>query len=385
MTVFSITGKWQENLKNVFRHTPGLFVLLVLLWSLFCFFHSPYPSFAFAEWLRIIFCFGLFAAAAYGLDKQQVRKVVVGLVVLGAGMATDGLLQYGVARSAGGTDAFGYMFGLFGDSENLGSFLMLLLPLAIQQALDQTNSEKLRLGSQAAALIMLIALAVNCTRSAWFAETAALCVMGGLTIWGQKNKQLLRRKQWPLFAIPAAVVIAALIIGGNTTMVSRRALSLTHVTKLNSFTDRQRKSAAAVHMAMAKPWIGWGLGTWAVTQQRWTGEGDSLPQVFARHDLWSRGGDQQSLAHNFYAQWAAETGAVGLSLYVGSLAAFFFFSLRRLPNLRFPQMRSFLISCLAAVTGGCLDALTSPAYNFPGVSGLLWLCIGLGTAASLGR
>lgn len=381
--VFSLVRAWKSNLNDAFRQTPAPFVLLLFLWSIFGFFHAPYPGFAFAEWLRVVFCLGTFSVAAYGLSKNQRRTVVSGLIVLGAGMAMEGLLQYGTARTSGGTETFGRIIGLFGDSENFGSFLMLLLPLAVGQALNRENPEHLRLGSQAAALLMLITLAVNCTRSAWIGEAAALILMGVLTARNQSPRRTSHRHNGMVFAAAAVTLLAALVIGGSTAMVSRRAISLTGATRLYSFTDRLRKSEAALRMASAQPFTGWGLGTWPVVQQHWTGESDTPAQVFARHDIWSRGGDQQSLAHNFYAQWTAETGAVGLGLYAGSLGAFFFFSLRRLPKLRSPQTRSFLISCIAATTGGCLDALTSPAYNFPGVSGLLWLCIGLGTAASL--
>ena len=383
----TFTRTWKASIGTAFRGTCGLLVLLVFCWTLFCFFRSPYPAFAFAEWLRVVFCSCLFAAAAYGLDRHQSRQVVTGLVVLGTAMSMYGLLQYGAARSAGGANAFDHMLGLFGDNENLGSFLMLLLPLAIRQALDRENSEMLRVGSQGAALLLLIALTVSCTRSAWLGEAAALGVMGMLMSRDQGRRKASRAeqrhpRQWLIFVLPVTVLVAALLVGGSTTMVSRRALSLTHTTALFSFTDRLYKSEAAARMTLAHPLAGWGLGTWPVTQRRWTGEGDSLPQVFARHDLWSRGGDQQSLAHNFYAQWAAETGLMGLGLYTATFASFFVFALRRLLSIKSVRTRGVLISCVAAVTGGCLDALTSPAYNFPAVSGLLWLCLGLGTAAS---
>ena len=383
-TFLSIKRAWTWSGARVWQNTAGPYVLLLFAWGSFGLFQSPYPKFAFAEWLRTLFCFGIFAVAAYGLTREQIRRTINGFVVLGAGMAMYGLLQFGMARSAGETESFDRVLGLFGDNENFGSFLMLLLPLAAQEALTRNSPELRRLGSQAAALLMLIALVVSGTRSAWIGEVFALTVMGLLFVRERGHAPLPQRRQWGLvFATIAVVVLGALVAGNSTRMVSDRALSLANTRNLYSFTDRVHKSDAALRMAEARPLTGWGLGTWPVVQQRWTGEGDTLAQVFARQDIWSRGGDQQSLAHDFYAQWAAETGFSGLFCYAAAFAAFFFFALRRLPRVRSPQMRSVLIACLAAAAGGCLDALTSPAYNFPGVSGLLWLCVGLGTAASL--
>lgn len=369
--------------ETLWRSTAGPFVVLLFAWGSFEFIHSPYPTFAFAEWLRTVFCLSIFAAAAYGLTREQVRFTINGLVALGAVMAMEGLLQFGVARSAGEIGAFGRVLGLFGDSENFGSFLMLLLPLAVRQVFDRDNSEVLRLGVQAAALIILIALVISCTRSAWIGESVALAIMGLLFAREQKHAPHSRRQWGIIVSVVAAVVLGALIAGSSTRMVSERASSLANARSLYSFTDRVRKSEAALQMAAARPLTGWGLGTWPVLQQRWTGEGDTSAQVFARQDIWSRGGDQQSLTHDFYAQWAAETGFSGLCFHTTAFIAFFFLTLRRLPQLRSPQTRGIVISCVAAAAGGCLDAFTSPAYNFPAVSGLLWLCVGLGTAASL--
>jgi len=383
LAFLSINRAWTRSGRIVWRSTAGPFVLLLFAWGSFGLFHSPYPNFAFAEWLRTVFCLGIFAVAAYGLTGEQVRRTINGLVIVGAGLAMYGLLQFGIAHSTGGDRSFDRVLGLFGDSENFGSFLMLLLPLATRQALDRDSPEMVRLGSQAAALLMLIALVVSCTRSAWIGEALALAIMGLLFV-RERGYVPLPRRQWTgVFAAVVAVVLGALVAGSSTLMVSERASSLANTRSLYSFTDRVHKSEAALRMAEAYPLAGWGLGTWPVVQQHWTREGDTPAQVFARQDLWSRGGDQQSLAHDFYAQWAAETGFSGLFCYAAAFVAFFVFALRRLPQVRSPQMRGILISSVAAAAGGCLDALTSPAYNFPGVSGLLWLCVGLGTAASL--
>ncbi len=379
--VLTLGRGWPTAGRGTWPGGLGLLLLALLLWSVFCGLRSPYPDFALAEWLRVILGLGVYSLAAYGLRAGQPRRVIGGLIVLGAGMAASGLLQFGAAREEGGGRAFDHMLGLFGDNENLGSFLMLLLPLTAGQALDRENNQALRLGAQAAGLIMLVTLAITCTRAAWIGGLVGFAVMGLLTIRYVPSHQGGGRRRLLVASFAAGIVIVTLGIGGAGGMVTGRALSITHSTSLFSFTDRVLKSEAACRMAAARPWTGWGLGAWPVVQRRWTGEGDTPAQVLARRDVWSRGEDQQSLAHDFYAQWAAETGLPGLGLYVAALAAFFLSALRRLPRLHADRQRGLLISCLAAVAGGCVDSLASPAYNFPGVSVLFWLCLGLGVAA----
>lgn len=384
---------YQPDIRIALQRGAHPFLLALFFWSIVSFCEAPYRLFAVAELLRIMLCFGVYIITAYGLRPSQVTFTLGGIIIFGVGMAIYGLLQFGEAQTSGNQYIFDHTLGLFGDNENLGSFLMILLLLALQPALDRDNSEAVRLGAQAASILLLITLVLTCTRSAWIGGICGLLASGIISarqkLYEQKNRHednsrhswTARWGVWTSAATVAAALLIILLVNVNTgAMVSHRALSLTHTTQLFSFTDRLRKSAAACRMASERPLTGWGLGTWPVVQRKWTHERDTPEEVFARHDVWSRGADQQSLAHNFWAQWAAETGGIGLCLYISAIVAFLLSALRELPLINSTQRRSVLLACIAAVVGSCVDAVGSPAYNFPGVSVLPWLCMGLGVA-----
>jgi len=387
----AIKRAYQPDIKTAIQRGPHPFLLALFLWCIISFCEAPYQSFAAAELLRIMLCFGVYIITAYGLRPSQVHPTLGGIILLGVGMAVCGLLQFGAAQTNGDQYKFDRTLGLFGDNENLGSFLMLLLPLAFLPAINRGNTEVVRLGAQAASTLLLITLVLTCTRAAWIGSICALLTIGVLSARQKLNEQKIRQEgnrrqdwvvRWEIWtsalAVSAALLIVLSINRSTGAMVSRRALSLTHTSQLFSFTDRLHKSAAACRMASERPLTGWGLGTWPVEQYQWTHEGDTAQQLLARRDVWSRGVDQQSLAHDFWAQWTAETGGIGLCLYVSTVTAFLLSAIRALPGINSIQRRSILLSCIAAVVGSSVDAVGSPAYNFPGVSLLPWLCMGLG-------
>jgi hypothetical protein len=137
----------------------------------------------------------------------------------------------------------------------------------------------------------------------------------------------------------------------------------------------------ALRMAEARPFFGWGIGSFPVREALFTELGDTPAHVLAH------GASHNNLAHNFYLQTAAEVGFIGLALYLSVIVAFFAFGLRSLGQMQkkstsaaFPRM--VLIGCLAAMAGQVVDAFGSPAYNFASVSLFQWVLLGVGTAAA---
>ena len=353
------------------RRSNG-WLLGLLAWSALCALLSPYRAFAVAEGLRVLLGAGVYFAAAFVLTPREVRALPLALICTGALVAAGGLFQFG----AGLETRTNEVTGIFGNHEQFGSFLALLFPPALALALD-TNADKRRLLAQGAALMLGAALLLARTRSAW-AGAAAGCVLLSLLVLRYVPVKLNRANK-ALMIGPALLVLLAfaglLGVSQIAPLVSTRAATLARGTEDTSLADRLHRWRAAARMASEKPVTGWGLGAWPVTQGRWTHQGDDVPEVLAS------GTGHSNLAHNFWVQWAAETGGVGLALQVAVVAAFIG---RILAALRSADRegRHRLMAALAAVVAGAVDMIGAPSYTFPGVSSLWWVWMGLGVALS---
>ncbi len=346
----------------------------LLAWAVVCALLSAYRAFAVAEGLRLLLGAGVYFAAAYVLTPREVRALPLALIGAGALVAAGGLFQFG----AGLETRTNEVTSIFGNHEQLGSFLALLFVPALALALDTKSASKPLLFAQGAALVLGAALLLCRTRSAW-AGAAAGCVLLSLLALRYAPVKLNRANK-ALIIGPALLVLLAFagLIGVSqlAPLVSTRAVTLAKGVEDTSFADRLHRWRAACRMASEKPITGWGLGAWPVTQGRWTHQGDDVPEVLAS------GTGHSNLAHNFWVQWASETGGLGLALQIAVLAAFMgqlLTALRSCPR----EDRPRLMAALAAVTAGAVDMIGAPSYTFPGVSSLWWVWLGLGAALSL--
>ena len=351
---------------------PSLWLVELLAWSGLSAALAPYPAFAVAELLRLALGAGVYFVAAYVLRPHEARLLPLLLLGLGAAVGAYGLVQFG----AEGNLSTEVITSLFGNHEQLGSFLVLLLPLGLALALDRDQDSKKRLlFAQGAALVIGAALLLARTRSAWFGAAAGLLLLTFLTL-RYSSVRLTRSNRARLIG-PALLLVLAfgglLAFGELAPLVSHRAATLAHAGDDTSLADRLHRWRSACRMASERPVTGWGLGAWPVMQGRWTHQGDDVSEVLGA------GTGHSNLAHNFWVQWAAETGGAGLALQVGVLAAFLMAGGRALPQLD-GERRTLLLGCLAAAVAGGVDMAGAPSYTFPGVSSLFWVTLGLGVA-----
>ena len=370
-TLIAIVGLEQEDLKSALRRGATPWLLALLVWCVVTAALSPYRAFAVAELLRLILCAEVFAAAAYGLRAEDLRPLLGGVLGLGCAVALYGFLRFGSAEQGN------EVVGIFGNHEQAGSFLVLMVPVALALALDRREPPKTLMAAQAAAVVLAGALLLTRTRSAWAGGAFSLITLSLLALRFASVRLDKRNK----YLVVGPLLIVGLAFAGFAfadqvaPRISQRAGTLVRVLDDTSFRDRLHRWQSACRMAAARPVTGWGLGSFPVLQQNWTHQGDSPARVLAH------GTGHQNLAHNFWAQWAAETGLVGLFLYVGTVAAFLLSGLRALGTLPPRWRRTVLMGCVAATVGGCVDAFGAPSYTFPGVSTLFWLWIGVGVAA----
>ena len=368
-TLIAAAGTVPGRLTRAAFRGPNLWLLALLAWSALCAAISPYHAFAVAEILRMALGAGVYFAVVSVLRPYEVHLLPLFLIGLGAVVSLYEMIQFSQTLSTAG----GQTNSIFGNHEQLGSFLTLLFAPALALALDRERPARLLLPAQGIAIVLGAALLLARTRSAWAGAAVSLLALSALSL--RFSPVRVNRSSRALIIGPALIVVlglgGVLAFGQLAPLVSARAATLSHALDDTSLADRLHRWRSACRMASERPITGWGLGSWPVIQGRWTHQGDDVSEVLGR------GTGHSNLAHNFWVQWAAETGGVGLALHLGFLAAFFASALSALPRLD-RDRRTLLIACLAGATAGITDMLGAPSYTFPGVSSLFWVWLGLG-------
>ena len=368
-TLIAAAGPASGRTLRSYLSGPNVWLLALLVWAAFCAALSPYRAFAVAEGLRLALGAGVYYAAAYMLRPHETRFLPYALIVFGAAVGGYGLVQFGQTLNAAGGDTN----SVFGNHEQLGSFLTLLFAPALALALGRERPTSQLLVAQGCAVVLGAALLLARTRSAWVGAAAALLLLSWLSL--RYSSVRLSRSNRALFIGPALIVCLGfaglLVFGQLAPLVSARAATLSHALDDTSFSDRLHRWRSASRMASEKPITGWGLGAWPVIQGRWTHQGDDTAEVLGG------GTGHSNLAHNYWVQWAAETGGLGLLLHAGFLASFFAAGLSALPRLS-RDSRTLLIVSLVGAAAGAADMIGAPSYTFPGVSSLFWVWLGLG-------
>jgi len=366
----------------------GALVLLAGLALISCAW-SPYKAFSGMETMRVGFGILLYFVMVYHLrSKEQLQTLTDGLLLVTGLVSLLGFAQMGTDMLRVSSD--NRLQGTFGSHELLGSFLMLMLPLALALGLTERGDAKRQLFAQVVALLAAGCLLMAKARFAWAGSAVSLVALSLLGLRYNavsKNEQpntshmlnqIRQRKHMvvgPLLILVGALALLTVqsqSVGG----LQKWAATIPHT---ENFATRILQWHGTVHMIEAKPIFGWGIGVYPVRQSEFTGMGDDATQVLAH------GTSHSNIAHNFYLQTAADLGLVGLALYLAVLVGFFAVGLGALSTMTDGLRKTVLIGCLAAMAGQVLDAFGSPAYNFGAVSLFQWVLLGLGMfAAGLG-
>jgi O-antigen ligase len=395
--IFAFVRFYVDNLRVAIRRGPNPWILALLVWSLFAYYLSPYRQIAgsgivSSELARVFSGAVIYLLAAYGLrSPKEVSNTAVGVIILAV------LVAFAEFYDIGGSHQLSHWVRLntiFGSHEGLGTLLMLALPLPLAFVMNKETEEKRRLAALVATLILGLALLLSRTRSAWIGMTVAFLLLTLFNYWLGGRSSLkpqggspLRRQASVLIAfltspvtLLALTLLVILLFTGIASFIQSRASLQLAIEASSSRFDLWK---AGARMTWDRPLTGWGLGSFLILQGRWSHIGDDVAAII------THGADENNNAHNYYVQWAADTGAAGLVLHVAVVTAFLVVGVRGLWNLRGRSkssslplfQRTLLAGCVAAFAGGCVDAIASPAYTFHSLSSIFWLLMGLGVAA----
>jgi O-antigen ligase len=382
LTLAALSSPPLQELKRIFREGVAPLQIIFLAWCLFTGAIAPYRGFAVFEILRVFDGAAVFFITAYGMRRpKETLYTILGL--LGMGVA---LCLYDFLTISEGQGLIGIRSNVFGTHENFGSLVMLMFPLTLLFAISSDTDDRIRTAGLISTPIIAGGLLLSLTRSAWIGGAAALVALALLLLRvrstnqkASKTSKMQKRSLSAFLGSPGFLISLALIglviAGGIGTILSQRAMTITEAHSDSSFTDRLLKWRGAAQMTAEKPLTGWGLGSYMVIQQRWTHQGDSEAKTL------SQGTDHQNIAHNYYVQWAADSGGIGVALYVALIVTFLILAIQGLAHFKTPSIeRALLIGCVATVFGAAVDAIGAPSYNFHGVSSVFWLFLGTGVA-----
>jgi O-antigen ligase len=349
---------------------PNLLVLAVALCAVVSFATGATSKWLTAsEAVRVVICAAVYFGVLYNLRGRltQITDVIVGVA---AAVSVFGLISVGDK----GFDQIDGVSGTFGTHEALGSFLMLMLPITAAMGIFNKKDEKRRIAALIVSLFVTVCLAFTQSRSGWISELVAL---GALALLSAKFYRTAKTGTKPSFisVVPflafAGLAGLMLAVSGSASDVLHRASTLGIGSSDISIKERLMLWHAALSMVAAKPLFGWGLGSFPFVASHFTPVAASSAYV-AQHGI-----NLRNVAHNYYLQTAAETGIVGLGLYVSMVVTFFIVGVRALGKLQDGTRKMVLIGVLAAMTGQVVDAMTSPSYNIASLSMFQWLLMGV--------
>jgi len=354
---------------------PNLLVLAIAVSAVLSFvFGSAGKWLTASELARVVICAAVYFGVLYNLRGRLTVMTDVILAVTAA-VSVFGLVSVGDK----GFDQIDGISGSFGTHEALGSFLMLMLPITAVMGIFNKKDEKRRVAALVVSLLVTVCLAFTQSRSGWISELVALGALALLaarfqpTVKMDKKQRLASAAPFLAFAGIAALMLA--VSGSGADVVHRAATFGIGSTDI-SIKERLMLWHAALSMIAAKPLFGWGLGSFPYLAAKYTTVAASGSYVAAH------GVNLRNIAHNYYLQTAAETGLVGLGLYVSMIVTFFIVGVRALGKLKDGTRKMVLMGVLAAMAGQVVDAITSPSYNVVSVSLFQWLLMGIGMFAA---
>ncbi|NLF30218.1 MAG: O-antigen ligase family protein [Planctomycetes bacterium] len=230
-----------------------------------------------------------------------------------------------------------------------GVFLAAVLPLAVGLFLYGTGGRH-RAAALAAAALGSVALVGTYSRSAWVSAAAAFTILGFVLI-------LHRRLRGSAFVMGGlAGLLLAVVLG----VFSGRIITRLFNSQESAETGRKEWRIEAGRLIREKPLLGWGLNTYA--------------SVVPEYSRWSRRAFEgwTPPVHNVYLLWCAETGIVGLALYLFVWARLVWIGVKNL-RIRDPGLYVISAACMCGLLAFTVDGLFSFSLRINPIMRVFWV------------
>lgn len=244
--------------------------------------------------------------------------------------------------------------GTFYRTNDLASYLLLLMPLAFHLTMISTEL-KLKLFYGIASTIALISLIATNSRSAWISLTLPLILL----MWFHRQQLRQRSFQIVILLMGSGVLLGLLL---NFQSLWNRLQSITHLATENSILWRMSLLRGTWSMFLDHPVVGSGLHT--------------FPMVYPQYQ--ETAGYFSISPHNYYLQLLAETGVLGLFAFIVLMAFIFkeLFHQARLGN-------AISLGIIASLAGSLCHIAFEISWGVSAVPILFFFLVGLGLTTNL--
>lgn len=301
------------------------------------------------------------AAAMVQIGARSVRIVLSAATasfVLACGYALTGLGD--LSSHSGGSVVSGRLQGPFAQPNELGAYVVLLLPVLLAAAV-KVRSRQLQAVLWVACLPALAALALSLSRGAWVGTVAAIAALA----------VLVPRVRAPL-AMAGATGLAGLILAAVVQPAGPAGIL---VERVGSLSDPSRSPDdhrpviwdLALDLAQAHPLVGIGAGGME------TAATDSSSAMSVEPPLH---------AHDLPLTVLAEGGALGFGVLVALAIAVGVVLLR---GVRTPSLDWWVAGPAAAVAGAAIHGIIDVPWRNPILNMTVWVVFGALAASSLAR
>jgi len=304
--------------------------------------------------------------------RRRMWVVAAPLIILGAAEAALGLVQFYLARMAGGEAT--PSTGSFANRNHFAGLLEMTMPLAVAGALaawrsgsrGQAGSALRAVGLLASGVAMLLAIVCSQSRMGFLAALGALAVGGTLALTASERRMFSPERTWRAVVATAGVAAVAIcaFVYLPTDELVRRFATLAQTEEISQDTRAQIWHETGM-LIRAFPVTGVGLGTYESAFRRYK---TVAPE------------NTVDFAHNDYLQALAELGIVGCALGIGLLGLALARVLKVAAWRRESRNWELALGLAAAITAMLLHSLVDFNMYIPtNALTMGWIC---GLAAS---
>jgi len=295
--------------------------------------------------------------------ESRARRFGGVLAVFGGVLAFEAILQglaspnklYGLRTPRNG----GLVYGPYVNHAHYAGLMEILVPFALALALPEKRSWARRLPWAIAAFLMAASIFLSESRGGMLAFLVQFLIVTATLLLTERR---MRTRTGLAVAIGLFVVFSLWVGAGE---LEERLATFRHPGV--STHVRMQIVRDTLHMWRARPWLGWGLGTYVT----------AFPQFRSFHL-----NEVVNAAHNDYVQFLAELGLAGFLPILGFLAALYGIGLSTATAWRDNPAVAMRFAALVGVTGIAVHSLTDFNLQVPANAALFFALCALASGKS---